>query len=115
MISKHLASLPAPGEYARGWRKLVALPPNVRVKRPGGWGAHSVISASELRRELLLALDRRINIRGGNIADNDPIEVGWIRDARRLEDIKVRRVRVYQFERPEVRAKFGHLLASHDD
>ena len=36
------------------------------------------------------------------------------RDAHRLQDI-ARRVRVYQFETPLCRERFGHLLARYDD
>lgn len=113
MISKHLAALPSPGAYAKAWRAVVALPAAARVKEPG-W-AGGVISAAEMRAKMRKALDLRINIRGGDLAACDPIDIGWVRDARRLDDILKRRIRVYQFERPEVRAKFGHLLASHND
>lgn len=113
MVSKHLAALPSPGGYVKAWRALLALPAEARVKEPGWAGA--VVSASEMRRKMVSALHRRINLRGGDAAACEPVPIEWYRDARRLEDIKVRRVRVYQFERPEVRAKFGHLLASHDD
>ncbi len=77
--------------------------------------AGGVVSADEMRRQMRVALDKRINIRGGRPADNDPVDIGWLRDARSLDDIIRRRVRVYQFERPEMRAKFGHLLASYND
>lgn len=40
---------------------------------------------------------------------------GWVRDQRRLFDIRSSRLRVYQFETPEVRERFADLLASHDD
>jgi hypothetical protein len=36
-------------------------------------------------------------------------------DARSLEDILQRRVRVYQFATPMMRERFGHLLASRDE
>ena len=113
MVSRHLSSLPKPGAYVSAWRALKALPDDARVKEPG-W-AGSVVSAAEMRRQMRVALDKRINVRGGDLAANDPIDIGWVRDARRLKDIKLRRVRVYQFERPEMRAKFGHLLASYND
>lgn len=115
MVSQHLAALPAPGAYAKAWRAVVALPPDAEIYGPGWNGIKQLRSAEDMRSEMLRALDRRINIRGGDLEANVPIDIGWIRDARRLEDIKMRRVRVYQFERPEVRAKFGHLLASYND
>lgn len=113
MISHHLASLPSPGAYAAAWRAVAALPPDARVKEPG-W-AGGVISAAEMRRKMRVALDRRINIRGGMEADNEPIPIELVRDANRVDDIVLRRVRVYQFESELVRSKFGHLLASRDD
>ena len=113
MISAHLSSLPSPGAYASAWRAVCALPADARVKEPG-W-AGGVIGAAEMRAKMRVALDRRINIRGGNEADNEPIDVGLLRDAHRLDDIIRRRVRVYQFESELVRAKFGHLLACRDD
>jgi hypothetical protein len=39
---------------------------------------------------------------------------GLKRDAYRLLDIR-NRIRVYQFETPELTRRFGHLLAHHDD
>ncbi len=115
MLSPHLAKLPSPGAYAAAWRKVCALPPEAEVYGPGWNGIKQLRSASDMRAEMLRALDRRINIRGGDLEACNPVPIEWYRDARRLEDIKLRRIRVYQFERPEVRAKFGHLLARHDD
>lgn len=107
MISEHLSSLPSPGAYARACRQLAALPPDALVK--------GVVSASEMRRQVRQALDRRINIRGGQPEANVPLDIGLVRDAYRLDDIKQRRIRVYQFESDLCRARFGHMLARHDD
>lgn len=112
-VSQHLANLPSPGAYARACRKLAALPADALVKKPG-W-AGGVVRAAEMRRQVRQALDRRINVRGGQAENNEEIDIGLQRDARRLDDILQRRVRVYQFESHLCRDRFGHLLARHDD
>lgn len=112
-ISQHLLSLPKPGQYAAGLRKLRALPAHALVHQPL-W-PHSPVSAALMRREVRVALDRRINIRGGDLAANEPIDIGLLRDARRLDEIKRLRVRHYQFESELCRERFSHLLARHDD
>ena len=69
------------------------------------------------RKEFLMALDRRINLKG-----NVPITKKWddtyqthlLRDKRRLEDIG-KRISVYQFETEIVRKRFSHLLSSYND
>lgn len=113
-LSPHLASLPNPGGYARLWRKLLALPPEAHGTHPLD-RMRGLVSVADLLAEFRVALQRGINVRGGKPEDNEPIDVGWVRDRNRLEDIQQRRVRVYQFERPEMRERFGHLLARHDD
>lgn len=37
------------------------------------------------------------------------------RDARRIQDILQKRIRVYQFETPEARSRFEYLLSHYDD
>lgn len=113
MISKHLANLPSPGAYAAACRKLAALPADARVKEPG-W-AGGIVSAAEMRRQVRKALDRRINIRGGQPEANEEIDIGLQRDARRLDDILNHRGRVYQFESQLCKDRFSHLLARYDD
>ncbi len=113
MTSKHLQRLPNPGAYARAWRAVAALPPAAMVNT-GNW-ANPVVEAGKLRQEMRRALDRRINLRGGMPSANDEIPAGLVRDARRLADIRLHRVRVYQFETELCRTRFGHLLARHDD
>ncbi len=44
----------------------------------------------------------------------DSWQAAIVRDRHRLEDIR-RRIRVYQFETPEMMRRFGHLLARYDD
>lgn len=79
---------------------------------------HTTYSEQEFNRQFTLALHRRINLKGGlseqgRKYDAD-YQTGLMRDARRLEDIR-RRVRVYQFETPQLRQRFSHLLARYDD
>lgn len=107
-----IAALPGKGAYVSAWRRLNALPADalVRVSRERGDEPAGLVRA-EFRR----ALDARINLRGGLDAANDPMPIELVRDARRLEDIKVRRIRVYQFESDVCRKRFGNLLAGRDD
>lgn len=108
-----IRDLPSPGAYARAWRTVKGLPAGARVKHPD-W-ARGTVTASEMLAEMRRALQRRINIRGGKPQDNDPMPIELVRDSRRLDDILRRRVRVYQFESDECRARFSHLLARMDD
>jgi hypothetical protein len=110
-----IADLPMKGKYARYMRWVASLPPDAIVTDPmTGWVA-SRDPAWLIRHRVRQALNRRINSRGGLEAANMPIEIGLIRDARRLDDILQRRVRVYQFESELCRRRFGHLLARRDD
>lgn len=113
VVSAHLTSLPNPGAYARSWKALSALPANALVRSPG-W-AGSLVPAGQMRAEMRGALDRRINTRCGNERANLEVPIGLVRDARRLDDIKQRGIRVYQFETDLCRQRFSHLLARHDD
>jgi hypothetical protein len=86
------------------------------------------IGLDEFRREFRRALNKRINLKGGRDLrsvlnhngrrarkfDQD-YETSFYRDQRRVRDIILTRLRVYQFETREVRARFGHLLASHEE
>lgn len=112
-VSAHLAALPSPGHYARAWAQVRRLPADALVRSPD-W-TRTLVPAGQLRAEMRAALDRRINTRGGNEAANKELPIGLVRDARRLDDIKQRRIRVYQFESTLCRERFGHLLARHDD
>lgn len=117
-------NLPAPGDYARSWRKLneiVARDPDQIVRIPGaivgmaGWG-YQTERASVVLRSVERALDARINARAGYVP-REPREdemSAW-RDSRRVRDILTRRLRVYQFETRQARARLGHLLADRND
>lgn len=111
MISPHLQRLPNPGAYAKFLRELRTLPSHAPVRF--SWS--HIVTAEMARREVRLALDRRINERGGRPEANVEMDIGLVRDARRLADMRLHRVRVYQFESELCRRRFGHLLARHDD
>lgn len=117
MISRYqtIADLPDKGAYARFLRTLAGLDPQQWVIDPmSDW--HRVRKpAGQVRVEARAALDRRINARGGAEWRNEPIDIDLIRDARDLDDITRRRIRVYQFRTAFMRARFGHRLARHDD
>jgi len=73
-----LRDLPAPGAYARAWRRVVTLAdtdPRARVHRPG---TRDEVTAAELRDEMRRAMDRRIQARAG-------LEVG---DGERLQRLR---------------------------
>jgi hypothetical protein len=113
--------LPAPGDYARSWRTLTTLDPAMEISVPGfivgmyGWGRQCV-TAGEALRCVREALDRRINARAGyKPPEPREGEIPLYRDSRNVRDILTRRLRVYQFETRVARARFGHLLARHDD
>ncbi len=77
--------------------------------------AGPVLNLFEFREEFVSALHRRINLKAGISDDagySDKV-MRWRRDQRRLQDIN-NRIRVYQFETPEVRGRFGHLLANYE-
>ena len=92
MIANHLSKLPNPGAYARGWAKLRAADPALRVVNPFDRFGQSM-PASQLRAEFAAALDARINARGGVSM------VGWdrwfdlLRDRNRIEGSKFYRIR----------------------
>lgn len=65
-VSPLLSSLPAPGVYARDWKRLVAIASEsplayVKTRAFGGIGDAAVV----VRANLLRALNSRINSRGG--------------------------------------------------
>jgi hypothetical protein len=101
-----IAALPEKGAYAAAWRRLKAMPAGALVRDQYG-----MRPAGEILAEFRRALQRRVNLRGGLEAANDPMPIELVRDARRLEDIKVRRIRVYQFESKVCRERFANLLA----
>lgn len=108
---QHASNLPAPGAYVRAWQRVKQSPEgshfNLDWMRPR-------VPRDEVLREFNLALQRRINIRGGRHEDNEPIPAEWIRDCRRVHDRLQHRVIVRQFETEECRQRFAHLLQGDD-
>lgn len=110
-----ISDLPSKGVYARFLRTLRAAAPDVRTIDPmSGWMRHER-TVREIRADARLALDRRINARGGNHAANEPMPLDLERDARDLDACLRHRVRIYQWRTELMRARFSHLLASRDD
>lgn len=110
-LRSSIAALPEKGAYVAAWKRLNALPDHAPVSTD--WTGSR--PAAQVRREFRKALDARINARAGLDAANVEVPIELVRDARRLDDIKQRRIRVYQFESALCRARFGHLLAQRDD
>lgn len=105
--------LVTPGAYTRAWRAVKAAPADRTTVH--GW-SHFPEPASAVLADFRAGLMDRINQRGGvripaRAAD---LEWPWRRDQRRLQDIR-HRIRVYEFETPACRARFGHLLANRGD
>lgn len=111
----HISELPAKGAYARFLRQLRAADPDAWAIDPMADWARVRRPVREIHAAARRALDYRINSRGGRAEDSEPIDIDLQRDARDLDDILRRRVRVYQFRTPMMRARFGHLLARRDD
>lgn len=109
-------------EYYRGacdlmkWFRAFIASNCERANNPlSGW-PKTVINKEQARKELRWMVHRSINLRGGlgPLSNGDdinglPIACYW-RDQQRLRDI-ANRVRVYQFETPECKRLFGHLLS----
>jgi hypothetical protein len=79
------------------------------------------LDAAAWRAEFRLALNARINAKGGTTPRSRycPSDLahgynyaGFVRDQHRLSDIRRINLRVYSFETRAVRERFGHLLAS---
>lgn len=72
-------------------------------------------SPESFRAELWEAIERRINERGGGLPTGRKwcldYEAAARRDARRIAEIRLRRVRHYQFETAAARRRYGHLLS----
>lgn len=81
------------------------------------WAGRS-LDAEGWRAEFRRALHRRINAKTaaptGRKHDPD-YQIRLVRDAQRVQNRVRGRVRIYQFETPEVRARFSHLLSGYDD
>lgn len=115
-VSKHLAALPAPGLYARAWRRLINAPAGkfVDLGFPRGM-VRADVALADFRR----ALDLRVNARGGiertGRKMTERYQTDLMRDARLLDDHFTYRVRVHRFALPEMNKRFAHLLAIPDD
>lgn len=109
-----IAALPEKGWYARIMRIARTASPDTVARDPMcPFGTTRPVR--EIRYAVRRAMDRRINARAGDHEANQPIPVELWRDVRRVEDMLFRRVRVYQLETAEMRERYGHLLASHND
>ena len=93
-----------------------------RITRQGGtvqisWSSKP-LDAAGWRRAFISALFCRIDNKAGieqvGRKHSDQYQTGLMRDGYRLRDIR-NRIRVYQFETPELTRRFGHLLARYDD
>ncbi len=75
------------------------------------------MDAEQWQRERIRALDRRIALKGGEPAGrkySQQYQVALFRDCQRVRQA-LSRVRVYQFETPEIAARYKHLLADPRD
>ena len=117
-----IRNLPEAGAYVRAWKR------GKRITAEGGrfamdW-AGSDLTADQFNRKMRGYLDARINLRGGQMSLGGPLlarkgtaeyQISLWRDCRAVRDILTRRLRVYQLETPEMRKRYGHLLASYSD
>ncbi len=75
------------------------------------------MNAQEWQRERIKALDRRIILKGGQPAGrkhSEQYQIALFRDCQRVRQA-LSRVRVYQFETPEMAGRYQHLLADPRD
>ena len=71
------------------------------------------MDVEEWRDERIKALDKRITLKSGKPVGrkhSEQYQIGLFRDCHRERDA-VRRIRVYQFETPEITRRYKHLLA----
>jgi hypothetical protein len=61
-----------------------------------------------------VAINRKAGIPDVTQDERDEFIKLW-RDSRRIQEIKSRRIRHYQFETETARSRFGHLLSRYDD
>lgn len=88
----------------------------------GRWPGRSIETEEKFHAWFMRGLNRKINTYGGILAERErwrkwdhDYQVCLWRDQQSLWQILNLRHRVYQFETKEVRRKFGHLLAHHED
>jgi hypothetical protein len=102
------------GVYVGAWQALKTVPPHADCK---GFG-YFPESASDILRAMETGMHARINRPipwfGLGRKWASIYQVGLMRDARRLKEIN-QRIRTYQFETPDITARFGHLLTRNDD
>lgn len=118
-ITMKITELPHKGEYVRMIREVrAAFARGVKTVR---LGYDQFYTREQWERVIWIALNQRINSRGGLGADCqcetcvDPDQMArFYRDQQRLRNIH-KRIRVYQFETEECRRRFGHLLSHYDD
>lgn len=90
------------------------------IARMHGWRSGFYLNKEQARRQLHWLIDVAINRKAGlpdvrDHRDTPDYLTRLRRDYWRLIDIRQRRIRVYQFETPEVRRRFKHLLSRYDD
>ena len=111
----YMSNYPKHSEYLASCRKAF------EITASGGtvklfWDS-SPLDAAGWKREFLRALHRRINAKEGPYdiwrKQMPDYQLCMARDRARLREIR-RRVRVYEFETPEMRKRFGHLLSGYD-
>lgn len=104
----NIQSLPNKGWYVKNWKAALALPDDAVVKMP--WPT-CITTAGKVKRDLRMALDRRINSRGGiDDGSEDPdFHIALCRDAQKVKDWFRSRVRFYQLETPLMQKRYGHI------
>lgn len=100
--------------YKRAFATLKSNP-NARIRM--NWACDG-LDLQGFRRNFVNALNRRINLKVDQPRNWRKLDPQWQiaawRDSRRLQDM-ARRIRVYQFETTEAKARFGDRLARYDD
>lgn len=116
---RHIITLPngrqcSVGIYARAWQALKALPPDSCSKGFGHHPERADYILSRLRFGMHDRINRHVPDFGVGRKWGDDYQTHLYRDSRRLRDI-ANRIRVYQFESAEARARFSHLLADRSE
>lgn len=98
------------------YRRFLASEEHDRCQSPEQWGIY--YTKEQARRRLNFLIENAINRKAG-IPDETQDErdefIRLWRDSRRIQEIRVNRIRHYQFETDLARNRFGHLLARYDD
>ncbi len=112
---------PHAAAYVKTWRLLkqamIEHGSDCSIRK--GWDGWPSTVGKEYR-EVLKALDRRINARAGlNVPRGKKDCIDWYyrayRDQQAIQRHMLDRVRIYQFETRQCRERFAHLLSSYDD